>query len=321
MRIRTIKPEWLDDEKLAAASDEARVLSVALILMSDDYGRGRASIATIAAETWRYALERNGGEHAPEIFARASRALRELVEIGFVGLYEVKGQRYFEIHHWKKHQKVDKPSAPRVPAPDQQETRENSDHRDTVATPSRDHVETLAPDLDPDPIPRPGVGPALARPTTPPQARVRRRDVHDFHGAPADAAQAALSAACVAAGGTPKPRGGGLTQQAWAQAACDAAELAESTGKAVDDVLALSARGFVAARGIQGNPVWWAERFGDYFAAGSTSPEARPVLDKLEAEQARLVALAANADPDTQAELHAQIRDIAAKRRQLKGAA
>jgi hypothetical protein len=48
-RIRTIKPEWLEDELLAAASDEARVLSVALILMADDYGRGRASLATIAA--------------------------------------------------------------------------------------------------------------------------------------------------------------------------------------------------------------------------------------------------------------------------------
>jgi hypothetical protein len=48
-RIRSIKPEWLDDEKIAGASDEARVLSVALILMSDDYGRGRAALAAIAA--------------------------------------------------------------------------------------------------------------------------------------------------------------------------------------------------------------------------------------------------------------------------------
>lgn len=150
MRIRTIKPEWLEDEKLAAASDEARVLSVALILMSDDHGRGRASIATIAAETWRYALERNDGADAPEVLARASRALRELVEVGFVGLYEVKGQRYFEVINWKKHQKVDKPSAPRVPAPEVQETPKKADIREALASHSRGPRETLAPDLDPD---------------------------------------------------------------------------------------------------------------------------------------------------------------------------
>lgn len=163
MRIRTIKPEWLDDEKLAAASDEARVLSVALILMSDDHGRGRASIATIAAETWRYAIERNDGRDAPEVLAKASRALRELVEVGFVSLYEVKGQRYFEVVNWKKHQKVDKPSAPRVPAPEQQETPQNADTRDTLATPSRAPIETLAPDLDPDPDPIPRPGPLPTR--------------------------------------------------------------------------------------------------------------------------------------------------------------
>jgi hypothetical protein len=106
----------------------------------------------------------------------------------------------------------------------------------------------------------------------PPEARVRRRDVHDFAGAPADAAQAALSAACVAAGGTPKPRGGYPTQQAWAQVACDAAELAEKLSLPVANVLDLSARGFVAARGPGGNPVWWAERFGDYLEAGRKPP-------------------------------------------------
>ncbi len=164
MRIRTIKPEWLEDEELAAASDEARVLSVALILMSDDHGRGRASIATIAAETWRYALERNDGADAPEVLAKASRALRELVDMGFVMLYSVRAQRYFEIHNWKKHQKVDKTSAPRVPAPEEQETSEKSHIRETLATPSRATSETLAPDLDPDPdpIPRPGPIPACA---------------------------------------------------------------------------------------------------------------------------------------------------------------
>jgi len=153
-RIRTVKPEWLEDELLAAASDEARVLSVALVLMADDYGRGRASLATIAAGAWRYQLERDDGAHAPEILARASRALRELVAIRFVTVYEVSGQRYFAIRTWAKHQKVDRPSKPRIPEPPTAKMQENlsvsepsRDPRETLASLTRDSRETLATDL------------------------------------------------------------------------------------------------------------------------------------------------------------------------------
>lgn len=163
-RIRSIKPEWLEDELLAAASDEARVLSVALILMADDYGRGRASAAAIATGAWRYQLERDDGEHTRETLARASRALRELVAIRFVTVYEVAGQRYFEIRNWQKHQKVDRPSKPRIPEPPAQETAEISDEprhsrdtRETLASPSTYPRETLATDQGPGP--GPGSGP------------------------------------------------------------------------------------------------------------------------------------------------------------------
>lgn len=153
-RIRTVKPEWLEDELLAAASDEARVLSVALMLMADDYGRGRASLATVAAGAWRYQLERDDGAHAPEILARASRALRELVAIRFVTVYEVSGQRYFAIRTWAKHQRVDRPSKPRIPEPPTAETLENTHvaepsrvSREDVASVSRGSQESLATDL------------------------------------------------------------------------------------------------------------------------------------------------------------------------------
>jgi hypothetical protein len=160
-RIRTVKPEWLEDELLAAASDEARVLSVALILMADDHGRGRASIASIASGAWCYQMEQDGGERAPEILARASRALHELVAIGFVRLYDVARQRYFELPNWTKHQRVDKPSKPRVPTPDHPDSRGiitfASLSGDSPES-SRDTRETLAPDPDlrspiSDPIP------------------------------------------------------------------------------------------------------------------------------------------------------------------------
>jgi hypothetical protein len=149
-RIRTIKPEWLEDELLAGASDEARVLSVALILMSDDHGRGRASIAAIAAGAWRHQMERDDGAHAPETLAKASRALRELVAIGFVRLYEVSRQRYFELPNWSKHQRVDKPGKPRVPPPSECLDGVSRVSRESLESHSGESRETLAPDQDRD---------------------------------------------------------------------------------------------------------------------------------------------------------------------------
>jgi len=104
VRIRTIKPEWLEDERILLASAEARVLSISLILLSDDYGNGRA-----------FTLGSRVFPTSPHL---AEPALRELVERRFVELYEVDGQRYFHIRNWEKHQKVDKPGKPHVPAPD-----------------------------------------------------------------------------------------------------------------------------------------------------------------------------------------------------------
>lgn len=162
-RIRTIKPEWLEDEFLAAASDSARMLSAALMLMADDYGRGRGSVATVAAEAWRFELERDDGAHARETLAKVSRVLQELRGIRFMLLYEVEGQRYFAIRTWKRHQKVDHPSKPRIPEPDPAEWAAFCKPRDTLLEASREPreslgevAETLAPhtsDLRPVPVP------------------------------------------------------------------------------------------------------------------------------------------------------------------------
>lgn len=102
-RIRTIKPEWLEDDRLLMASVEARLLTVALIVMSDDYGRGRLNVATAAR-----CFPMN-----PQLFQPAFEELSSW----FVEEYQVRGQRYFQILNWDKHQKVSKPGKPLVPPP------------------------------------------------------------------------------------------------------------------------------------------------------------------------------------------------------------
>lgn len=104
-RIRSLKPEWLEDE-LALASLEARVLSIGLILMADDYGNGRAHPTLLASRVFP--------ANPRETLANA---LEELRQLRYVTLYEVEGQQYFSIRNWSKHQRVDKPGKPLVPGP------------------------------------------------------------------------------------------------------------------------------------------------------------------------------------------------------------
>ena len=139
-RIRSIKPEWLEDEALLRAGSDARVLSVALILLADDYGRGRYIPEALAGQVFPFSED-------------SSRAFREAVwrlyEPGFLKLYEVREQHYFEVANWAKHQKVDKPGRPRVPPPDP-----NNYYVLESSPPSRESYrasrQSLAPDRDLD---------------------------------------------------------------------------------------------------------------------------------------------------------------------------
>jgi len=110
-RIRTIKPEWLEDEKLASCDVPSRLLSVALILLADDHGRGRGHPAWLAGQVFPMSSPQ-------EALEMAEFGLTELSGIGFVRRYMVRGQHYFEIANWKKHQRIDKPGKARVPAPE-----------------------------------------------------------------------------------------------------------------------------------------------------------------------------------------------------------
>jgi len=110
-RIRTIKPELLDDERTSGLSDAGFRLFVSLILLADDHGAGRAGRLQLHAAT-------RCGRGDPEITARA---LEELAVAGLVTVYSVRGQRYAHLRGWKKHQRIDKPSKPRVPQPDDQD--------------------------------------------------------------------------------------------------------------------------------------------------------------------------------------------------------
>lgn len=111
-RIRTVKPEWLDDEKLAGLDPDSRVLSIAVLLLADDYGRGRAGALYLAGQVWAQQPDSVDGA------AVARQALANLARLGYLSLYESGGQQYYAVNNWSKHQRVDKPGKPRVPLPE-----------------------------------------------------------------------------------------------------------------------------------------------------------------------------------------------------------
>lgn len=157
-RIRSVKPEWLLDERMALASSEARVLSIALILLADDYGNGRAGRIQLAGQVF-----------PGKPLETLAKALEELAT-WFVTLYEVDGQHYFSIRGWAKHQKVDKPGKPRVPLPSEALEKVPESVENVRASRGSRSLPDPVPDLGPDPERvEPPVAPPPANDSIPPQ--------------------------------------------------------------------------------------------------------------------------------------------------------
>lgn len=141
MRIRSVKPDFWRSSDISALSIEDRLLFIGLWSYVDDNGVGIDRLALITADLFADDLSRD----PPETLARVSRGLSNLVSAGLIVRYDdpespVRRSLLF-IVSWDKHQRVDKPNKPRYARP----TREYGDTRETLAEPSRDPRETLAP--------------------------------------------------------------------------------------------------------------------------------------------------------------------------------
>jgi hypothetical protein len=170
-RIRSIKPEILDDGVTAALPHLEWRLFVSLWLLADDYGNLRGAVAQIkGAALWSVADNE----------AKTKGALDHLASVGLIRLYTAKGQPYVHICGWSKHQKVDHPGKASIPGPELAD----SDTCDASRNPledSRESRENLASDW----IGRDGIGrdqegeasPGLAIPD-PPADLWTRQEAH-----------------------------------------------------------------------------------------------------------------------------------------------
>ena len=110
MRIRTIKPEFWQSESVGRLSRPARLLYLGLFSACDDSGRTRAASRFLASLLFPY---------DDDALKNMEGWLKELEREGCVRRYVVDGSTYLEIPKWRHHQKIDKPSASKLPAFDE----------------------------------------------------------------------------------------------------------------------------------------------------------------------------------------------------------
>jgi len=102
-RIRTIKPDFWTDEKVGECSPSARLLFVAMWNFADDHGSLDRSAKQLKAQAFPYDN------------LDAEPLLQELLTAGLVIEYHVADKCYLHIKGFREHQRIDKPSNPKVP--------------------------------------------------------------------------------------------------------------------------------------------------------------------------------------------------------------
>lgn len=107
-RIRTIKPEFPQSESMGAVSRDARLLFIMLFTLADDEGRLRGNSRMLASLLFPYDLD------APKLI---DKWIDELITQRCIIRYQIEDATYVEICKWLNHQKIDKPSKSKIPAP------------------------------------------------------------------------------------------------------------------------------------------------------------------------------------------------------------
>lgn len=124
-RIRTIKPEFFTSLTIADLSLPARLTFIGLWTHVDDAGRCVDDARLIKAALWPL---------DDRTAADVESDLRELTESSLITRYTLNRKRYIAVSGWDEHQRINRPTPSKLPAPEQGEqapsspaTRGNSD--------------------------------------------------------------------------------------------------------------------------------------------------------------------------------------------------
>lgn len=107
-RIRSLKPECWQDEAIGALSMGARLLFVGLITMADDEGRFRAQPSMLLGQLFPW-------DDVPP--RKLAEWLAELEAGRLIVRYEIEGKPYGAFRNWRRHQRINRPTASELPQP------------------------------------------------------------------------------------------------------------------------------------------------------------------------------------------------------------
>jgi hypothetical protein len=106
-RIRSLKPEFKTHPVVGRLSDRDLRLFISMITEADDEGRLVADTTQLRLLVW--------GFHPKVQPKHVEQALANLESAGLIRAYIAFGVRYAEITGFKKHQRIQKPSASKIP--------------------------------------------------------------------------------------------------------------------------------------------------------------------------------------------------------------
>lgn len=107
-RMRMIKPEFWDDEKLATISRDARLTFIGMWNNSDDYGVVKGHHAWLKNNIFPYDDIKT---------SEFQKWLLELERIQVIFQFEVNSEKYYYIKNFQKHQTINRPSQIKNPTP------------------------------------------------------------------------------------------------------------------------------------------------------------------------------------------------------------
>lgn len=110
-RIRTLKPEAAQHRKVGRLSIPARWLWATMITQADDEGR-------LVGDPGQLRLIAFGYDQGMTD-AQVATLLAEIAETGLIRRYSVRSVCYFVFDSWKDHQRIDRPTLSKLPAPPQ----------------------------------------------------------------------------------------------------------------------------------------------------------------------------------------------------------
>lgn len=107
-RIRTIKPEFFTSLTVASLPLEARLTFIGLWTHADDEGRCVDDTRLIRAALWPL---------DDRSFADVEKDLQQLADASLIVRYTVGGKRFLVVSGWREHQRINRPTRSKLPAP------------------------------------------------------------------------------------------------------------------------------------------------------------------------------------------------------------